>query len=161
MRIFEKHGIYFEYPDDWTLTEESGDTETTLTVEGPGTTFWSVTIVSGRPDSERLMESALVPFREMYPEHDVYESREKICLLPTVARDLDFVCLELISRACLRTCEASDFSLLVLYQTSELDDDAIKTALHEITDSLICSEMLEDDEPPFDQSTLDSLFRSR
>lgn len=136
MQVYEGNSIRFEYPDDWKLTQEDGDGQVTVTIEGPGTAYWMVSILQDRPAAETVLESVLSTFHEEYDELDVYESDEQICLLPTAARDVEIVSLDLIVKARLRVCEADTCSICVLYQIADAESDDVLAQLDSMSDSL-------------------------
>ncbi|MFM9965540.1 MAG: hypothetical protein ACKV2Q_30510 [Planctomycetaceae bacterium] len=135
-RVFEGHGIRFEYPDDWILHEQSTVEEITLTVHSPDTSFWSLTLIMDRPDPQRVIDSALEAFREEYSEIDVYPSTARLGDQPTESCELDFVCHELIGSAFLRATVAPEFTLLVLYQGADLELDDTQKILEKVSRSL-------------------------
>lgn len=135
-RVFEGHGIRFEYPDDWILHEQSSPEEITLTVQSPESSFWSVTLILDRPDPRRVIETILETFREEYSEIDVYPSDVRLGDQPTESCELDFVCHDLIGSAFLRAAVAPDFTLLVLYQGADLELDDTQPLLEKINNSL-------------------------
>ncbi len=134
--VFEGHGIRFEFPDNWILHEQSSPEEITLTVQSPDTSFWSVTLLLDRPEPQRVIDSALDVFREEYTEIDIYPGNERLNELPTLACELDFVCHDLIGSVFLRAVTTPNFTLLVLYQGSDLELDTLQALLEKITASL-------------------------
>jgi hypothetical protein len=135
-RVFEGHGIRFEYPDDWILHEQSSPDELTLTIHSPDTSFWSLTLLFDRPEPRRVIDSVLDTFREEYAEIDVYPSDDRLSNQPTESYDLDFVCHELIGSAFLRALAAPEFTLLVLYQGADLELDETQPLLEKVSKSL-------------------------
>ncbi len=135
-RVFEGHGIRFEYPEDWILHEQSSPEEFTLTVHSPDTSFWSLTLIFDRPDPRRVIDAILETFREEYTEIDVYPSDVRLGDQPTESCELDFVCHDLIGSAFLRAAVAPDFTLLVLYQGADLELDDTQPLLEKINNSL-------------------------
>lgn len=135
-RVFEGHGIRFEYPDDWILHEQSAAEEITLTVHSPDTSFWSLTLIFDRPDPRRVIDAILETFREEYSEIDVYPSDVRLGDQPTESCELDFVCHDLIGSAFLRAAVAPEFTLLVLYQGADLELDDTQPLLEKINNSL-------------------------
>ena len=135
-RVFEGHGIRFEYPDDWILHEQSSPEEITLTVHSPDTSFWSLTLIFDRPDPRRVIDAILETFREEYTEIDVYPSDVRLGDQPTESCELDFVCHDLIGSAFLRAAVAPEFTLLVLYQGADLELDNTQPLLEKINNSL-------------------------
>lgn len=152
-RVFEGHGIRFEYPDDWILHEQSSPEEVTLTVQSPDTSFWSLTLIFDRPDPRRVIDSVLDTFREEYSEIDVYPSDVRLNDLPTEACELDFVCHDLIGSAFLRAVATPDFTLLVLYQGADLELDDVQPLLEKVSRSLTWES--ESDDPPGEREWLD------
>jgi hypothetical protein len=135
-RTYEGHGIRFEYPDDWLFHEQAWAEEITLTVQSPNSAFWSVTLVLDRPAPERVVESAVSAFQQEYSEVDVYPCDVTLQGQPTEARDLDFVCHDLIGSVFIRAILAPQFTLLVLYQVAELELETARPLLDMITQSL-------------------------
>ena len=135
-RVFEHHGVRFEYPEDWILHEQSSPEEISITVNSPETSFWSLTLLFERPDPNRVIETALDTFREEYFEIDVYPSDDRLGDSRTVARDVDFVCHELIGSAFLRAAVAPGFTLLVLYQGADFELDETQPVLERVSKSL-------------------------
>ncbi len=136
-RVFEGHGIRFEYPDDWILHEQSSPEEITLTVQSPDSSFWSLTLIMDRPDPRRVLDTILDTFREEYSEIDVYPSEVRLGDQPTESCELDFVCHELIGSAFLRAVAAPDFTLVVLYQGADLELDHTQPLMEKINNSLL------------------------
>ena len=135
-RVFEGHGIRFEYPEDWILHEQSSPEEITLTVQSPDSSFWSLTLIKDRPDPRRVLDTILDTFREEYSEIDVYPSEVRLGDQPTESCELDFVCHELIGSAFLRAVAAPDFTLVVLYQGADLELDNTQPLMEKINNSL-------------------------
>jgi hypothetical protein len=152
-RVFEGHGIRFEYPEDWILHEQSSPEEMTLTVHSPDTSFWSLTLIFDRPDPQRVLDTVLETFREEYTEIDVYPSDVRMNDQPTFACELDFVCHELIGSAFLRAVTTPDFTLLVLYQGADLELDELQPLLEKISRSLTWE--TDTDDPPGEPEWLD------
>ena len=156
MQVFEAHGIRFEHPDGWTVAQNLEDDEhITISIEASGTAFWMVSLMRDRPPAEVIIDSVLESFRSEYDEVDVYDSTDQICLLPTEACDVDFVCMELINHARIRVCETDDCSLLVLQQFSDQESNDIKRQLDSLTDSLMWES---DDDPMADPFEFQNLF---
>lgn len=150
-RVFEGHGIRFEYPEDWILHEQSAADELTLTVHSPETSFWSLTLLFERPEPRRVIESVLDTFREEYSEVDVYPSDVRLNDQPTESCELDFVCHDLIGSAFLRAVAGPDCTLLVLYQAADLELDDTQPLLEKLTRSLSWIS----DEPPTDPAWME------
>ncbi|MGZ0167275.1 MAG: hypothetical protein ACKVII_25410 [Planctomycetales bacterium] len=158
MAVYEEHGVRFEYPDNWELSHEHHDEDFSVTIESEGTAFWMLSVLQGRPVAEDVIEAALESFRAEYDPVDVYESEDSICMLPTVARDVDFYELEMVNRASLRACETDSTTIFVLLQMSDTERAEAEPLLKAITDSLMCES--DDDEglDVTDPFAFDNLF---
>ena len=140
--VYEGHGIRFRYPASWALSEQEDDRLTSVTVDSPETSSWSVSLFSDGPSPEEVVHSAIEAFREEYAEVDVYPAEARMADRSSVARDVDFVCFELISSAFLRAFRAERCTVLVLYQGFDGELETTRPLLEAISASLAL-----DDEP--------------
>jgi hypothetical protein len=134
--LYEEHGIRFRYPAYWELTEQEDEEATSITVASPETSFWSISLFKDGPSPQQVLESALEAFREEYPEVDVYASTARTGERAGVARDVDFVCFELINSAFLRAFQTERFTVLVLYQGFDAELEMTRPMLEAISASL-------------------------
>lgn len=116
MRLFNAHGLRFEYPDDWTLTEQESDGLMSVHLQSPGTAFWSLTLLPDCPPVEDVLEAAIAAYRAEYAEVDVYRQDTSLAGLPTAACTLDFVYLDLVNSAALKSVATPDFTAFVVFQ---------------------------------------------
>lgn len=137
---YEQHGVRFLYPGNWELDEKSGEGEVTISVNSPETSFWSLSLYYERPDPELLVEKAVDAFRDEYAELDQYPAEVRLCRRETAARDVEFVCLELINGAFLRAFQTPDFTALVLYQGTDHELAHTRQVMEGISASLECEE---------------------
>ncbi len=135
-RVFERHGVRFEYPEDWILHEQSTPEEISITINSPETSFWSLTLLLERPDPYKVIETVIDTLREEYSDVDVYSSEDRLGDLRTVARDIDFVCHELIGSAFLRAAIIPGGTLLVLYQGADFELEETQSLLERVSKSL-------------------------
>lgn len=138
--IYSGHGVRFRYPDTWEVGEQHQDDQITITTSSPGTSFWSITIIPESPDPDELIEAALDAFREEYPEMDVYAAKAKLCDRPAAAKNVEFVCLELLNTAWLRSIRTPQFTILLLYQGTDAELEETESVLEQMTRSLECTE---------------------
>jgi hypothetical protein len=134
--IYEGHGIRFLYPAYWELIEQEDDEATSITVSSPDTSFWSISLFRDGVSPLEVLESALEAFREEYKEVDVYPATVKVGERTGVARDVDFVCFELINSAFLRAFQTEHFTVLVLYQGFDGELETTRPLLEAISTSL-------------------------
>jgi hypothetical protein len=149
--IYQSHGVRFRYPQDWELSEQQEAEQISITVSSPLTAFWTLTLFPDCPDPGDIVAAALDAFYEEYDELDDYPSKIWLCKRPTVARDVDFVCLELLNSAGIRAFRAQAFTVLVLFQFTEGERDETGRILERITLSLSCPGEPAGDEPEIDE----------
>jgi hypothetical protein len=158
MQTYQGHGIQFEYPDEWEISVEAGDGTADITVGGPGNEFLVVSVMAERPEADEVIEAALESFEDEYDHVDIYDSTAQICLLPTSARDLDIVSLDMVVKSFVRACETDDATIFVLYQFTQLDDPDSPQLLEAIANSLMCEFVSDEDEPSFDAAPFKHLL---
>lgn len=136
--LFSGFDVQFQYPQGWTIQEESNDEQTTITVQSPGTAFWTLSLFEGRPDAEQILASVMAAYEELYEELDVYESDVMVLGEPAVAREFDFVCLDLVSSVSLVIFQTMTRTALVLYQGEDRDLETARPVMEAMTKSLLC-----------------------
>jgi hypothetical protein len=134
--IYDRHGIRFRYPAYWEVTEQDDDEATSITVASPDTSFWSISLFKDGPSPQQLVDSAIEAFQEEYAEVDVYPSTARTGERAGVARDVDFVCFELINSAFLRSFQTEGYTVLVLYQGFDGELEMTRPLLEAISASL-------------------------
>lgn len=137
---YKSHGLSFRYPGDWQLSEEKDGDQIAITVSSPGTAFWTMSLFSGCPEPEDVIAAVLDAFHEEYTELDEYQAKVQLCKRPTVARDIDFVCLELLNSARARAFRTTECTVMVLYQWTEGEREDFEPILERITRSLSCTD---------------------
>lgn len=136
MTIFRKYGVQFDYPEGWVVQEQMEGGEWMVTVSSPDSSFWSLGLFFDSPSPEHVVQTVLRAFEEDYPEIDVYESRASILDRPTVSRDVEFVCMELLNSAWIRAFQTERFTVLVLYQSTDYELPESESILDAVTGSL-------------------------
>jgi hypothetical protein len=135
-QLYAQHGVQFRYPPGWEVSEQRDDGQISITVSSPHTSFWTVTLLADCPDPDDIITAVLDAFEEEYDELDIYPSTAQIGRRPTVARDIDFVCLELLNVARVRVFRVPDYTVMVLYQGTDGEFPEAGPILERITRSL-------------------------
>ncbi len=105
--VFDKFGICFQYPENWTLeTESATPGRQSITVYSPGGGFWSVMAHWPDEDPAKLATAAVDAMRREYDELDSEPASEEIDGVPLTGYDLNFYCLDLTNTARIRTFSA-------------------------------------------------------
>jgi len=140
---YEAHGIRFQFPKNWEINEQRSNNQLSITVSSPDSPdklFWMLSLFYEIPSENELIETALEAFREEYDEIDIYPVEATVCDRESVARDLEFVCLELINSVSLRAFRTNRFSALILFQGTDHELKTTKEQLEKISLSLECVE---------------------
>ncbi len=137
---YHAHGVKFRFPGDWKLSEQQDQGETTITVESPDTSFWSLSLFFDSPAPENVLEAAVDALEQSYEEIDIYPVNAQVCHRNSLARDAEFVCYELINSAFLRAFQTDKFTALVYYQGTDHELEHTRQILESICQSLQCDQ---------------------
>jgi hypothetical protein len=143
---YDAHGVRFRYPEEWELTEQRRGDEFLITVSSPETSFWTLGLFYDHPSPEAVVETVVDALREDYEDLDDYDVIDAIGGQPTVARDVEFFCVELLNSAWIRSFATPRFTLLVFYQANDLEAEVTGPIFEQILNSLSWDG---DDDAPF------------
>lgn len=138
MNTFERDGVSFRYPPNWTV-EVDEDAETggwSVTVTSPDTAFLLASLQPEATDSGDLSDQALESLRAEYKELDAEEVMETICGLPAIGFNADFLTVDTPASCRVRCLNTFAGPLLLLAQVSEYDRDKNEPVLLAIVKSL-------------------------
>ncbi|GAB4138212.1 MAG: hypothetical protein Tsb009_06180 [Planctomycetaceae bacterium] len=141
MQTYNSHGVSFGYPDDWELREEISAEEITLTISSPGTSFFSITLYYEQPKPAELLETAIETFRSEYEEMDAYPVEQTIWVYDAEGYDLDFVSLDLVNLALLRSFQTEQFTVLIYGQSGGTERELFRTAWDAMTNGFRIEEL--------------------
>ncbi len=135
---FDKLGICFQYPDNWSLTEEDALAGCqSVTVYSPGGGFWSVAIHPPATDPGELASAALEAMEEEYEGLESEEVRETVVGREMVGHDLNFHCLDLTNTACVRSVSTGRATLTIFCQAEDREMERIQPVFQAMTISLM------------------------
>ena len=135
--LFDKLGIKFLYPDDWTLETSTVEDEEGATVFSPGGGFWSIVIRGPDEDPADLAKVALVALGDEYEDLDTEPAEETVAGQKLVGYDVNFYCLDLTSTAQIRACRRDGRTFLLLWQAEDREFDEVANVFRAITTSLL------------------------
>ena len=123
-RLYEGHGVRFEYPADWTLEEVEDGPRTTITTTGEDGLGFAFVALDTTPgiDPEALAQEALDALREEYPTLRSRSAAGEIDGQASVGHAVEFDSLD-IPNECVIHCRVTP-SRAILYfaQWSTLED---------------------------------------
>lgn len=138
---YEKLGICFEYPENWTLDEkEALEGQESVTVYSPGGGFWSITLHPPDVNPQELVDAALVAMRQVYQDLDAEPVIEQVGPLEMVGCDMNFYCLDLTNTAMVRGFSTPLATLLVFFEAEDREFEQIEPVFRAMTRSLLQSE---------------------
>ena len=134
--VYDKHGIYFLYPENWSVEEidEFGEEETPdegpeerleehqcmqVIAYSPETAFWQLSHYPADTDLEGLFDEALAAMRREYPEMETEPAAEMINSQRLEGYDVHFFCLELTNTAWIRGYRTAESTFLLLCQAED------------------------------------------
>ncbi len=139
---FERMGLVFDYPDDWTLElDADGGSEAggspAVTLLSPGGGFWSVSRHDGEGNARLLAEAVVAQMRSEYQDIDIEAASDTIGghLLPGF--DFNFYCLDLTNTATVRTLLAPGSLHVVFCQADDREWDRVAPVFAAMTTSLV------------------------
>lgn len=136
--LFNKFGLHFQYPENWTLeTDSSAPGRQTVSVYSPGGGFWTVSLAPSDSDPAQLAETALETIKREYDEFDSEQASESISDVELVGYDLNFYCLDLTNTAWIRAGRARSATYLVICQAEDREFDQISPVFRAMTTSLL------------------------
>jgi len=136
--LFNKFGIHFQYPENWTLeTDSTAPGRQTVSVYSPGGGFWTVALAPSDSDPAQLAETALDAIKREYDELDSEAASESIGDVELVGYDVNFYCLDLTNTALIRAGRTSRGTYLVICQAEDREFDQISPVFRAMTTSLL------------------------
>ena len=135
---FDKLGISFQYPDNWTLDEEDALAgRQSVTVYSPGGAFWSVAVHPRSADPTRLAEAAVDAMRQEYEQLEAEEAREALTGREMIGYDLSFYYLDLTNTARIRCLRTEQTTFTIFCQAEDREFDQIQMVFQAMTTSLL------------------------
>jgi len=136
--LFNKFGIHFQYPENWTLeTDSAAPGRQAVTVYSLGGGFWTVSLAPSDSVPAQLAETALDTIKREYDELDSETTSESIGDVDLIGYDLNFYCLDLTNTAWIRAGRTSRAAYLVICQAEDREFDQISPVFRAMTTSLL------------------------
>jgi len=135
---FQKLGISFQYPDNWTLDEEDARADhNAVTVYSPGGAFWSVAIHPRSADPAQLAKAAADAMAEEYEELEAEKVREELAGRELLGYDMNFYCLDLTNTAQIRCLRTPHHAYSIFCQAEDREFERVESVFRAITVSLL------------------------
>ena len=134
--LFDKLGIRFQYPENWTLEIGADADQEGVTVYSPGGGFWSVVLRGSDDDPAEVARLALAALDETYDDLDSEPVEESIAGQATVGFDVNFYCLDLTNTAQIRALHRGR-TYLILCQAEDREYEKVSPVFRAMTTSLL------------------------
>ena len=136
--IYDKMGIQFQYPENWTLDENEALTENnSISVYSPSGAFWTVMIYPPGEDAAKLAADVLSAMRGEYDNLDAEAVQETIDGHRLLGYDLNFYCLDMTNSAVVRSLQLPAQTMVIHYQAHDREFGSIEPVFRAMTTSLL------------------------
>ena len=137
---FAEDGIHFAYPGNWELTREDNPSGWTVTLQSPATAFFMITFDRDMPETELMTETALDAMKGEYEDLEFEPMTESIAGQPAIGHDMRFFSLDLTNTCSTRSFYAETGTVLLFWQSTDLDLDAIDPVFKALRASMTVEE---------------------
>jgi hypothetical protein len=135
---YQKMGIAFQYPENWTLDEEDALAgRHAITVVSPGGAFFSVAVHPHSADPIDLAKAAVDVMQEEYEGLEIEEVRETLDRRELVGYDLNFFFLDLTNTARIRCLRTHSATYSIFCQGEDREFDRHESIFRAMTASLL------------------------
>ena len=137
--VFEKLGVRFQYPDNWTLDEsEAQEQRNAVSVHSPdGGAFWSLMICDPGEDPAELARQVVSAMKAEYEDFEFAPLEETIAGRPSVGFEMNFYCLDLTSTAQVRGVSTPTGTLIIHCQAEDQEFEEFGRVFQAMTLSLL------------------------
>jgi hypothetical protein len=134
--VYDKHGVQFQYPENWTLWEEDREPYE-ISVESPSGSFWALHVYLAPDDPHRLAVDVLRAMRLEYDNVEADAVQEDLCGLPAEGFDMSFFYLDLVIFCRARSFACGNKTFVLITQGEDRDHEKLAPVFDAITESLI------------------------
>lgn len=134
---FDRGGIVFDYPDNWTVETGGGENGLDVTVSSPEGAFWSINCQPGDSDPAQLTEAAVAQMRQDYPTLDSEPAADEVFGQTLAGADLNFYCLDLTNTATIRCLQTPATCYVLFCQAEDRDWERLHHVFKAMTASFV------------------------
>jgi hypothetical protein len=135
---FDRLGISFQYPENWTLDEEDALAgRRSVTLYSPGGGFWSVALHPETASPTYLARGVVQAMKEEYEDLEAEETSETLAGREMIGYDLNFFCFDLTNTAQIRCVQVAQTTYSIFCQAEDREFDRIHRVFQAITASLL------------------------
>jgi len=132
---FDRFGLAFDFPDDWAIEVDDG--ETSVTSFSPGGGFWTVSAYADAEEPADLAAAVADQMRREFEDLDVEPAAEEVDGRRLDGFDFNFYCLDLTNTATVRAFESEGRSYVVFCQADDREWERIAPIFAAMTASFL------------------------
>ena len=135
---FNKLGIQFQYPENWTLQEDAALAGCqSVTVTSPGGAFWTVSIHPPTTSPAELARAAVDAMLEEYQGLEIEDVAETVADHALTGHDLSFYYLDLTNTAGIRALRGEQVTYIIFFQAEDREFAHVHRILAAMTTSFL------------------------
>ncbi len=138
--VFENKRIRFQYPENWTLSEDNSAEPVSVTVQSPSSGFWTLVMYSDDQDLNVLIEQVVSAMDEEYEALESTPTTLELGDFTAPGYEMDFSCLDLVVSAKTFAIRHNDLTLLILWQGESRDFEQLELVFQAITLGMLQSD---------------------
>ena len=146
MAQYNKLGLTFMYPENWTLSEQAEDelenAPREISLESPTGCLWVLHVFDSGTPAKGVLTEVVQGLDQQYEDFEFNPLPDcEILNYKTIGGDADFYCLDFLVTARIQVINTSEFVFSVLNQAESRDFDKMEQVFLAITTSLLKSEL--------------------
>lgn len=137
---YERDGIVFQYPENWSFEEEPrSGLPRTISVTSEEGAFWSMTLYSADQPLKELQHLYIETLEQEYEEVEIEDVEFPLGDETILATDLQFYCLDFLVHSRVIATQVGAFQALIAWQAEDRDFDKFEAVFQAITFSMLQS----------------------
>lgn len=138
--IYENFGLSFMYPENWQLSDESGEVDAgpkTVSVNSPGGGFWTLTVYDPAVEPQVVADQFKLTMEGEYEGLEALPATEEVGQAMLVGYDMDFYCLDFVVSAQVRCARVGKRTYVLSCQAETREFDRLQPVFQAMTYSLL------------------------
>jgi hypothetical protein len=136
--VFEKFGVRFLYPENWSVTdEEDEEWPKMVTIQSQDTAFWSLHVYPPQHDIQAVIDELVAAIGTEFSDIEVLPAQETFGDTDTTGVDLAFFYLDLLVEAKIRCLRTPSDTLVWLYQAESREFEAVEPVFQAMAVSML------------------------
>lgn len=138
--LFDKHGLYFQYPENWELQESyAKDKALEIYITSPNNASWSVMLFDREMCADELVREVVSAIKEQYEGVEIEAAEDTLFGVALQGYDSNFFCLDLLVTNWIRAATLDDYNVLFVAQAESREFDEQRVVFDAITTSFLMS----------------------